>query len=478
MPRARLALRVVGALAAALAAATTAPDAHACGGCFVPPSESSVVTGHRMVFSISPVQSVLWDQIQYSGNPAEFAWVLPVKKGAWIEASTDAWFEVLEATTKMSVQAPSANCGGSGFGCMGSAASADLSGAEGGGNGEPVKVVHEGTVGPYDTVTLETTTQGVLVDWLKAHDFAVEDGIEPVIDAYVAEGFDFIALRLQPNAGIRQMKPVRIVSPGASATLPLRMVAAGSAADVSIILYVVGEGRWKTSNFPALSVPLDLLSWDFAAQTSNYAELRAATLTAAGGRGWLTTYAQPNTFFDFVTLDNFDSARFSDLYVKQGIDNHEIDTPCQLPDLSNEGTPVIDPCPPNVPWDDPTCVGVPSGVDARNLVCGALDDLAVALTGMHPRDVWVTRLEASIPRKALDADLVLEAASPQEIVRPFQVARLAENPDSACPSATIPLPGQKGSSSRSDSAALVVLGSAALLGALAALRRRRRVAPA
>lgn len=478
MPRTFAALRFAGALAAGLAATTAAPDADACGGCFVPPSQTSVVTGHRMVFAISPVQSVLWDQIQYSGDPAEFAWVLPVKKGAWIEASTDAWFEVLEAATKMTVQAPAVNCGSSGFGCSGFD-SAGVASADSLGGGEPVKVVHEGTVGPYETVTLETSTQGVLVDWLKAHDYAVEAGIEPVIDAYVAEGFDFIALRLQPNAGIRQMKPVRIVTPGASTTLPLRMVAAGSAADVSIVLYVVGEGRWQTANFPSLSVPVDLLSWDFTTQTSNYAELRAATLGASGGRGWLTTYAQNNTFFDFVTTTtSFDSSRFSDLYVQQGIDNHEIDTPCQLPDLSGEGSPVIDPCPPNVPWNDPTCVGVPSGVDARDLVCGALDDLAVALTGMHPRDVWVTRLEASIPRKSLDADLVLEAASPQEQVLPRQVARLAENPESACPSATLPTPGQRATSSRGDSAALVVLGSAALLGALAALRRRRRFASA
>ena len=86
------------ATATALCAAVVASssDAAACGGCFVPASQNTVVTGHRMAVSISPTQSVLWDQIQYAGDPAEFSWVLPVKKGARLEVGDDAFFEVLE----------------------------------------------------------------------------------------------------------------------------------------------------------------------------------------------------------------------------------------------------------------------------------------------------------------------------------------------------------------------------------------------
>jgi hypothetical protein len=38
---------------------------------------SAVVTEHRMAVSLSPVQTVLWDQIKYSGTPSDFAWVCP-----------------------------------------------------------------------------------------------------------------------------------------------------------------------------------------------------------------------------------------------------------------------------------------------------------------------------------------------------------------------------------------------------------------
>jgi hypothetical protein len=49
-------------------------DAAACGGCFGPPTEKNdVVTDHRMVLSVSPQQTTLYDQIRYSGQPSAFA---------------------------------------------------------------------------------------------------------------------------------------------------------------------------------------------------------------------------------------------------------------------------------------------------------------------------------------------------------------------------------------------------------------------
>ena len=71
--------------------------ANACGGCFhgpppVGPTEvESVITDHRMAFSISTKQTVLWDQVRYTGNPVEFAWVLPIRPGARVELASNQW---------------------------------------------------------------------------------------------------------------------------------------------------------------------------------------------------------------------------------------------------------------------------------------------------------------------------------------------------------------------------------------------------
>jgi len=76
-----------GALAAGVAVACVISllrldDAAACGGCFqppVPPTQvASDITDERMLLSVSTTQTTLYDQIEYSGSPSSFAWVLPI----------------------------------------------------------------------------------------------------------------------------------------------------------------------------------------------------------------------------------------------------------------------------------------------------------------------------------------------------------------------------------------------------------------
>jgi hypothetical protein len=81
-----------------LAATTASGRADACGGCFHEPdpvtgqqNQSTLVVAHRMAVAISTTHTVLWDQVEYAGSPTSFAWVLPVKPGAYLELSTDAW---------------------------------------------------------------------------------------------------------------------------------------------------------------------------------------------------------------------------------------------------------------------------------------------------------------------------------------------------------------------------------------------------
>ena len=66
---------VFGLGAGVIAASSLAAprQARACGGCFARPTENTIVTDHRMAFSVSPVQTVLWDQIKYTGSPSAFS---------------------------------------------------------------------------------------------------------------------------------------------------------------------------------------------------------------------------------------------------------------------------------------------------------------------------------------------------------------------------------------------------------------------
>ena len=105
-------MRLSYALLAALpllSVLTTTEKAAACGGCFVSESESTQVTGHRMILSVSNDQTTLYDQIQYSGNPEEFAWVLPIRGQVDIGLSSDALFSLLEQQTAVTINSDDVN---------------------------------------------------------------------------------------------------------------------------------------------------------------------------------------------------------------------------------------------------------------------------------------------------------------------------------------------------------------------------------
>ncbi|MEQ9317505.1 MAG: DUF2330 domain-containing protein, partial [Polyangiaceae bacterium] len=300
-------LACITALACAITALTATPAAEACGACFHGPTaggvaESTVVTGHRMAMAISQTQTVLWDQIEYAGNPEEFAWVLPIKPGATLEVAQDAWFEMLDGGTATSVFAEPVRCPPDvppiGFdGCGTTQDSASFDGG-GGPTPDPVTVVSQSTVGPYETVTLSTEQPGALSNWLDSHGYVVPGEMQPTIDAYVDEGFDFIALRLIPGNGVHMMQPVRVIMPAGQMTLPLRMVAGGTGATTAINLFVIGEGRYEVRNVPNLLIDRGDVIWNYESNRSNMSALRALAFDESGGLGWLTSYALPRSFYD------------------------------------------------------------------------------------------------------------------------------------------------------------------------------------
>jgi hypothetical protein len=503
-------LQFAGAALGACAVLLHAADAPACGGCFHQPTttpDKPVVTDHRMVFSISTTQSVLWDQIRYSGNPADFAWVLPVKPGAVVEASNEGWFAALDAATQPVVYAPRTGGASTAGGCAGlGCASAGGAGGDNAGSNPGVQVVREGTAGIYDTVTLRSTDPNALVTWLDSNGYAIPDSIRPTIDAYVAGGFDFIALRMRPDCEVRAMQPVRVVTPGADPSLPLRMVAAGVGANVGITLFVIGEGRYHPQNFPDANVDFTGLTYDYNTQSSNYESL---IQQAMSGSGWVTEAAfnlseGPSPAGGLpVANPSLDSActggssgggsrpppcgQSQSLVIDGGIDDalptldgHATEAGNDAANGDDAGEDAAQDAAGDAAGDGAGDAGDDAADDANqdaggqdagsdasdasaNWICG--DDLQLATTGLHSGDVWVTRLRAFLPVDALSkGDLVLEAAPSQSgVTNVHQAASFDGAQPSACESS--PRLGE----SAGAWAIVVVAG----LGVAAITRRRR-----
>jgi hypothetical protein len=446
MQRNRSSLPFLCAIAAAgIVPVFDAAPARACGGCFHEPSPTqtvaSVVTDHRMAFSISPAQTVLWDQIVYSGNPTEFAWVLPVKAGARIELSQDAWFAALDASTATVITGPApVGCpgsaptdyeGGGGGGCALGGESSDsaegFSSAPSAGATPPaVQVVSQSVVGPYDAVTVRSSQGEALGTWLRQNGYDVPATIQPTIDAFTTEGFDFIALKLRPGEGVQAMQPVRVVTQGADPSLPLRMVAAGVGARVGIELFVLSEGRYHTQNFPDATIDFSKLAWDPYQSRSNYSSLAEAAMSAGSGTGWLTEFAGIAPLYGGSGLTPPLAQTYQSTCVSRP------PPPCTTGDAAAPapGVDAGDAADDGGDAGDDGGDAAQSGGDASastdadttsSGVCSMqpaleCDDLDVATVGITYGNLWITRLRAQLPSTVLAADLVLEAAPTQDTI--------------------------------------------------------------
>ena len=394
MRKNRLAI-TFGALAVAGAFVALEGDASACGGCFVPTENPSVVTDHRMILTVSKEQSTLYDQIKYSGNPASFAWVLPISGTVDVGLSADLVFQALDGMTQTRISPPPQNCPpppdcGNRFGAPTSAGGAEDS------NGGGVSVTKREVVGPYETVQLKATDANALQTWLAQNSFTVPADVKPVVDQYVAEHFDFLAIKLIPGKSVQDMRPVRVTTKGANAVLPLRMVAAGTGPVVGISLWVIAEGRYESQNFPSFTVPTDDLAWDWTQQKSNYTEIRAQKTLASNGRGWeveSSTIVPPSQVQQAVQYG---------YYNNNGGGGGGGGPSTQDPEQQAQDSylPVLD-AQGNV---------VKTAVQVRD------EDLTTLFFGVPTATTRVTRMRADLAHAALNADLVITASADQSVL--------------------------------------------------------------
>ena len=394
-----------------LSMAAMADDARACGGCFHGPTQNGdVITDHRMIFSVSPQQTTLYDEVEYQGNPAGFAWVLPIHGQVQVGLSSDIVFASMDAATATTIESPppptcaSCSCaefnGPSAGGGSGSSSGSSSGGATG------VTVISQSVVGPYDTVQLQSTNPTALSDWLTANGFAIPADVQPIIAAYVTEGFDFLALKLQPGQGVQAMRPVSVTTSGAGLSLPLRMVAAGTGATVGITLWVVAQGRYEAANFPNFKVDPSTLVWDFSAETSNYT----------------TVVQQKESAASFATWQTESSLDLSPYQIENAVLNDDASTDYLA-----------------IPAGD----GGGAGQTADEV---RQADLATLFPGADQGTIRVTRMRADLAHASLANDLNLQASADQSNVSNLYQVTQSVNPP-ACPPVPNPCPPCSGGSS-------------------------------
>jgi hypothetical protein len=412
-------------VAAFAAVVTVDRAASACGGCFQPPPPPSQtvsdITDEKMLLSVSPAQSTLYDEIEYAGSPSSFAWVLPIHGTVAVGLSADVLFSSIDTLTATQINPPPSSCPApkcsSGGGCGSSANAAGSTPPEDGAGSNTVQVLKQSTVGPYDTVQLHSTNAGALDSWLTQNGFDIPTAVQPILDAYVSDGFDFLAMKLSPGQGVQAMRPVRVTTQGAGLSLPLRMASVGTGAITGITIWIVADGRYEPQNFPIFYIPTSQLVWDWSTGSSNYTSLRAAQEASDQNAAWelessidLSQQTITSTILAGGQYNQYGaSAPASDAtedYLPTG--NLTDAGVCEAADSDDAG----DSGSPDAGGGD---AGATSGAcetaeQVRN------DDIAALFAGMTSPTIRVTRIRSDIAQAAMTVDLLLQAAADQSEV--------------------------------------------------------------
>ncbi len=121
--------------------------------------------------------------------------------------------------------------------------------------------------------------------------------------------------------------------------------------------------------------------------------MRAAKLAADSGRTFLTTYAAPRGLLAPVPFDDPSTGQSN--------------SPPIVADFFRARSRTRSPARPapaifsTYAESTARVASMPASgeTDPTVFSCGKVDDLGVALTGLHPKDVWLMRFEANLPRR-------------------------------------------------------------------------------
>jgi hypothetical protein len=302
-------------------------EAEACGGFFCG-RQPVDQTAERILFEVGQDSVTMTTQISYNGSAADFAWILPLSEVPALESLAVFPQKALNALDSNSgpnfIQPNDPACNQYRFATQASGVGGGAGSGGSDGGPPPVTVYIRAEVGPYDAAVVGSSSPTELVSWLRTEGYRITAAMEPYVARYTEEGMKFLALKLQDSADVKDLKPFRFTLPGTAPSIPLRMTALAAEPEMGIVVFVLGQRRFEGKNWANVEIADDQIrynpfSYSFPVRT-NWTQLVAKVVDAAGGQGWVTEFAGPSASYadqvrtqvqndNFATPEDRDAAR-------------------------------------------------------------------------------------------------------------------------------------------------------------------------
>lgn len=298
----------------ALLELATAAPAWACGGFFCNLQDPINQAAERVLYIAKNNAITAHIQIQYSGPPAGFSWVLPLQKQPKLGVGSDSIFSALENHTKPTFyleQQHDEKCHFQQCALL-QAGSVGLPNAGTKDSGGGVTVLAVEAVGPYDTVVLQGDTGEAVQTWLSSNGFVQPASTKPLLDLYAKKKFVFLALKLQGSKDTKDLQPIVVTLDEPSPCLPIRLTSVAAEPDMPIILWLLGKHRAIPKNF--LHVQINDKTIDWMTGGANYWTVVSKAADQGSGHAFVTEYAGKSSILQGAFAGKqWDAAKFATL---------------------------------------------------------------------------------------------------------------------------------------------------------------------
>ena len=241
----------------------------------------------RILFVVSDDGTLTLDmEISYSGNPEDFAWVVPVPATPELAVVPPSTLRLLDAATSPRIVPPTLT----GWE-QDDDDDDDDDDAMDDDDSAPVGAEVLEQVGPYEVTLLTSDDPDELVGWLNDHGYLVTQEMQPYVGAYVDAGMKFLALKLAPEAGLVDIQPISMSWPGSEPFIPLVIAGVAAEPEMGIAVFLAGATTWGPTNYSSLVVDTDLLQADPRTGASNYHPLLSWLADQEGGAAFFTEFS-------------------------------------------------------------------------------------------------------------------------------------------------------------------------------------------